>query len=119
MNRPVAALVIFRSCLQWKTFQADRTVLFDKVRLDTCHPCPCKVYASPQLVLSIRPAASPEGCMTKGIGCRKKYCYSLRRSGSLAHQCFAMGRHADQQNMAACMYAAVMHSNTFPFIIPF
>ncbi len=32
MNRPVAALVIFRSCLQWKTFQADRTVLFDKVR---------------------------------------------------------------------------------------
>ena len=31
MNRPVAALVIFRSCLQWKTFQADRTVLFDKV----------------------------------------------------------------------------------------
>jgi myosin-5 len=30
-NRPVAALVIFRSCLQWKTFQADRTVLFDKV----------------------------------------------------------------------------------------
>ncbi|CAL5219117.1 g891 [Coccomyxa viridis] len=31
MNRPVAALVIFRSCLQWKTFQADRTVLFDKI----------------------------------------------------------------------------------------
>ena len=32
-GRPVAALVIFRSCLQWKTFQADRTVLFDKVAL--------------------------------------------------------------------------------------
>ena len=31
MTRPVAALVIFRACLQWKTFQADRTVLFDKV----------------------------------------------------------------------------------------
>ncbi|CAL8460835.1 g366 [Coccomyxa elongata] len=30
-GRPVAALVIFRSCLQWKTFQADRTVLFDKI----------------------------------------------------------------------------------------
>ncbi len=30
-GRPTAALVIFRSCLQWKTFQADRTVLFDKV----------------------------------------------------------------------------------------
>jgi len=32
-GRPLAALVIFRSCLQWKTFQADRTVLFDKVGL--------------------------------------------------------------------------------------
>ena len=27
----MAALVIFRSCLQWKTFQADRTQLFDRV----------------------------------------------------------------------------------------
>lgn len=36
-GRPVAALVIFRSCLQWKTFQADRTVLFDKVS-PSCHP---------------------------------------------------------------------------------
>ncbi|KAK9836002.1 hypothetical protein WJX81_005192 [Elliptochloris bilobata] len=30
-GRPLAALVIFRCCLQWRTFQADRTVLFDKV----------------------------------------------------------------------------------------
>ena len=30
-NRPVAALVIFRSCLQWKIFQADRTQFFDKI----------------------------------------------------------------------------------------
>lgn len=30
-GRPLAAVVIFRSCLQWKTFQADRTVLFDKI----------------------------------------------------------------------------------------
>ncbi|KAK9815009.1 hypothetical protein WJX73_004719 [Symbiochloris irregularis] len=30
-GRPLAALVIFRSCLQWKTFQADRTTLFDRI----------------------------------------------------------------------------------------
>ena len=30
-GRPLAALVIFRSCLQWKTFQADRTQLFDRI----------------------------------------------------------------------------------------
>ena len=30
-GRPVAALVIFRSCLQWKIFQADRTQFFDKI----------------------------------------------------------------------------------------
>lgn len=30
-GRPVAAVLIFRSCLQWKVFQADRTVLFDKI----------------------------------------------------------------------------------------
>lgn len=35
-GRPLAALVIFRCCLQWRTFQADRTVLFDKAR----HPRP-------------------------------------------------------------------------------
>lgn len=27
----MAAVLIFRSCLQWKVFQADRTVLFDKI----------------------------------------------------------------------------------------
>ncbi len=45
-SRPVAALVIFRSCLQWKTFQADRTVLFDKVSRAPllCH-CICLVFA--------------------------------------------------------------------------
>ena len=30
-RRPVAALTIFRCCLQWKTFQADRTPLFDRI----------------------------------------------------------------------------------------
>ena len=30
-HRPVAAVLIFRSCLQWKAFQADRTSLFDKI----------------------------------------------------------------------------------------
>lgn len=30
-GRPLAAIIIFRCCLQWKTFQADRTVLFDKI----------------------------------------------------------------------------------------
>lgn len=30
-GRPVAALVIFRSCLQWKAFAADRTPLFDRI----------------------------------------------------------------------------------------
>lgn len=30
-GRPLAAVVIFRSCLQWKTFQADRTTLFDRI----------------------------------------------------------------------------------------
>ncbi len=30
-GRPVAALTIFRCCLQWKTFQAERTPLFDRI----------------------------------------------------------------------------------------
>ena len=30
-ERPLAALVVFRSCLHWKSFQADRTNLFDKI----------------------------------------------------------------------------------------
>ena len=30
-SRPLAAMVIFRCCLQWKAFQADRTSLFDKI----------------------------------------------------------------------------------------
>lgn len=30
-GRPVAAVVVFRCCLQWKTFQADRTPLFDRI----------------------------------------------------------------------------------------
>ena len=30
-GRPLAAMVIFRCCLQWKAFQADRTSLFDKI----------------------------------------------------------------------------------------
>jgi len=30
-NRPVAALSAFRCCLQWRTFQADRTTLFDRI----------------------------------------------------------------------------------------
>ena len=30
-GRPVAAVVVFRCCLHWKTFQADRTPLFDRI----------------------------------------------------------------------------------------
>ena len=30
-GRPLAAVVIFRSCLQWRVFQADRTTLFDRI----------------------------------------------------------------------------------------
>ncbi|RMZ56348.1 hypothetical protein APUTEX25_004705, partial [Auxenochlorella protothecoides] len=30
-GRPVAAVLVFRCCLQWKTFQADRTPLFDRI----------------------------------------------------------------------------------------
>lgn len=30
-GRPVAAVVIFRSCLHWKTLLADRTTLFDRI----------------------------------------------------------------------------------------
>ncbi len=30
-GRPVAALLIFRSCLHWRAFQADRTSLFDRI----------------------------------------------------------------------------------------
>eukprot|EP00887_Chlorella_sp_A99_P001914 scaffold18.g1914.t1 len=30
-GRPVAAVTIFRCCLQWKTFQADRTTLFERI----------------------------------------------------------------------------------------
>ena len=30
-GRPTAALLVFRCCLQWKTFQADRTPLFDRI----------------------------------------------------------------------------------------
>ncbi|KAI8462592.1 MAG: hypothetical protein J3K34DRAFT_527632 [Monoraphidium minutum] len=30
-GRPVAALVVFRCCLQWRAFQADRTSVFDRI----------------------------------------------------------------------------------------
>ena len=30
-GRPVAALVIFRTSLQWRAFQQDRTNLFDRI----------------------------------------------------------------------------------------
>jgi len=30
-GRPVAALAIFRACLQWRAFQADRTSVFDRI----------------------------------------------------------------------------------------
>lgn len=30
-GRPVAAIVVFRACLQWRAFQADRTTLFDRI----------------------------------------------------------------------------------------
>jgi len=30
-GRPLTAVIIFRSCLHWKSFQADRTNLFDKI----------------------------------------------------------------------------------------
>lgn len=30
-GRPLAALVVFRACLQWRAFQADRTSVFDRI----------------------------------------------------------------------------------------
>jgi myosin-5 len=30
-GKPLAALVIFRSCLHWRAFQADRTSIFDRI----------------------------------------------------------------------------------------
>ncbi len=30
-GRPVAAVLIFRSCLHWRSFQVDRTTLFDRI----------------------------------------------------------------------------------------
>eukprot|EP00775_Hariotina_reticulata_P007220 gene7220-7433_t len=30
-GKPLAALVVFRSCLQWRAFQADRTSVFDRI----------------------------------------------------------------------------------------
>jgi myosin-5 len=30
-GRPVAAILVFRCCLQWRAFQADRTSLFDRI----------------------------------------------------------------------------------------
>eukprot|EP00210_Caulerpa_lentillifera_P001139 g1097.t1 len=30
-GRPLAAVIIFRCCLQWKSFQADKTSIFDKI----------------------------------------------------------------------------------------
>ena len=30
-GRPLAALVVFRCCLQWRAFQADRTSVFDRI----------------------------------------------------------------------------------------
>jgi hypothetical protein len=30
-SRPLAALVVFRACLQWRAFQADRTSVFDHI----------------------------------------------------------------------------------------
>ena len=30
-GKPLAALVTFRACLQWRAFQADRTSVFDRI----------------------------------------------------------------------------------------
>jgi myosin-5 len=30
-GKPLAALVVFRACLQWRAFQADRTSMFDRI----------------------------------------------------------------------------------------
>lgn len=30
-GKPLAAVVIFRACLQWKSFQADKTSIFDRI----------------------------------------------------------------------------------------
>jgi myosin-5 len=30
-GKPLAAIVVFRCCLQWRAFQADRTSLFDRI----------------------------------------------------------------------------------------
>lgn len=30
-GKPLAAVVIFRSCLHWKSFQADKTAIFDRI----------------------------------------------------------------------------------------
>jgi hypothetical protein len=30
-GKPLAALVVFRACLQWRSFQADRTSVFDRI----------------------------------------------------------------------------------------
>lgn len=30
-GKPLAALVVFRACLQWRAFQADRTSVFDRI----------------------------------------------------------------------------------------
>ena len=30
-GRPMAAMVVFRCCLQWRAFQADRTSVFDRI----------------------------------------------------------------------------------------
>ncbi len=30
-GKPLAALITFRACLQWRAFQADRTSIFDRI----------------------------------------------------------------------------------------
>jgi myosin-5 len=30
-GKPLAALIIFRACLQWRSFSADRTGVFDAI----------------------------------------------------------------------------------------
>ena len=54
--------MIFRCCLQWRTFQADRTVLFDKARSPQSHEPNLSVLLIPHVCFL------HSGCIQQSLG---------------------------------------------------
>jgi myosin-5 len=62
-GKPLAALVVFRACLQWRAFEADRTSVFDRIiqvlALPAGPDAPHNTFSYVWLVRGLKPIMMP------------------------------------------------------------